>query len=79
VGGAEIDLLIDFGSSPKELWAIEIKRSASVGLGRGFHEASTDIEPTRKFIIHGGTDTFPMKNDIQAINLLEFLQILAGK
>lgn len=79
VGGAEIDLLIDFGSSPKELWAIEIKRSASVGLGRGFHEASADIEPTRKFIIHGGTDTFPMKNDIQAINLLEFLQILAGK
>lgn len=77
-GGAEIDLLIDFGTSPKEFWAIEIKRSASAKLNRGFHEACEDVTPTRKFVVHGEEDTFPVKDDIQAINLYEFMKLLTG-
>lgn len=75
-GGAEIDLLIEFGTSPREFWAIEIKRSAAANLNRGFHEACQDIKPTRKFIIHAEADSFPVKEDIQAISLFDFVKLL---
>lgn len=75
-GGAEIDLLLEFGGSPREVWAIEIKRSAAASLNRGFHEACEDVNPTRKFVVHAEEDTFPMKDDIQAISLYKFVQKL---
>ena len=73
-GGAEIDLLIEFAG--KGLWAIEIKRSASARLGRGFHEACEDINPSRKFVIHAQEDAFTIKEDIQSIGLYEFMRLL---
>ena len=76
-GGAEIDLLIQFNG--KALWAVEIKRSASASLARGFHEACADTHPTRKFVVHAEQDTFPMKDNIQAISLLGFMKLLNGK
>lgn len=75
-GGAEIDLLLEFRGKPGELWAIEIKRSASANIKRGFHEACDDINPLRKFVIHAEADTFPMKNDIQATSLYAFMKTL---
>ena len=74
-GGAEIDLLLEFVGNPREFWAIEIKRSASASLKRGFHEACADVNPTRKFVVHAEQDTFPMKGDIQAVSLYEFLNL----
>ena len=75
-GGAEIDLLLEFRGKPGELWAIEIKRSASANIKRGFHEACDDINPLRKFVIHAEADTFPMKSDIQATSLYAFMKTL---
>jgi hypothetical protein len=75
-GGAEIDLVVEFPSSPQELWAVEIKRSASARLQRGFHEACDDINPTRKFVVHAQTDSFPIKEDIQAIGLYDFMKLM---
>ncbi len=75
-GGAEIDLLIEFAGSSREFWAIEIKRSASANLSRGFHEACNDINPKRKFIVHGEKSSFPMKDDIYAIGLFEFMNLI---
>ncbi len=77
-GGAEIDLLIDFGKNPREFWAIEIKRSPSAGVKRGFHEACQDLSPTRKFVVHAEADTFPMKEDILAISLFELMKLVSG-
>jgi len=74
---AEIDLVLEFGS--KDLWAIEIKRSPSASLGRGFHEACGDVNPSKKFVVHAEADAFPMKNDIQAISLYGFMSILDKK
>lgn len=73
-GGAEIDLLLEFRGSKRDFWAIEIKRSASASLGRGFHEACEDINPTQKFLIHAQDDAFPVKGDIQAMGLYEFME-----
>ncbi len=78
-GGAEIDLLLEFNSNPREFWAIEIKRSASANLKRGFHEACADVKPTRKFVIHAEEDTFPLKDDIQAISLYKFMEMITAE
>ncbi len=79
VGGAEIDLIIDFGGIPADLWAIEIKRSPSSGVKRGFYEACSDLNPGRKFLVHAMSDNFPMKNDIQAISLYDFMKLVDEK
>lgn len=73
-GGAEIDLVIAPERHKKKPWAIEIKRSASAALGRGFHEACDDILPSHRFLVHADSDNFKMRNDVHAIGLLEFMQ-----
>ncbi len=73
-GGAEIDLVLEFG--PDEKWAIEIKRGVTFNLSRGFHEACVDLNPTKKFVIHGGQDRFELPNGIAAISLYEFMTLL---
>lgn len=72
--GAEIDLILQL---PKqELWAIEIKRTSSPKAERGFYEACADIKPTRKLMVYNGDESFPLKNDVEAISLLELQQNL---
>jgi len=51
-GGAEIDLLLAWPDG--SLWAIEIKRSLSRKLERGFHAACEDLAPVRKFVVYPG-------------------------
>ncbi|MBX3281403.1 MAG: ATP-binding protein [Acidobacteria bacterium] len=75
-GGAEIDLLIEF--SADEVWAIEIKRSSSARLGRGFYEACDDIGPARRFFVHAGHDTFTNR-EIQVISLYELMNLIVSK
>lgn len=74
--GAEIDLVIKRTKGAGEIWAIEIKRSPAANLTRGFHEACMDINPLRKFVVHAESDTFPLKDEVQAISLFEFLLLL---
>jgi predicted AAA+ superfamily ATPase len=73
-GGAEIDLVLEFGVNEK--WAIEIKKGTSLSLGRGFHEACEDIKPQKKFVIYAGKDRFPLQHEITAIALYDFMEIL---
>lgn len=76
-GGAEIDLVLEFGVN--ERWAIEIKKGTSLSLGRGFHEACEDIKPQKKFVIYAGKDRFPLPHEITAIALYDFMVILKEK
>lgn len=76
-GGAEIDLVLEFGVD--ERWAIEIKKGTSFSLGRGFHEACEDIQPQKKFVIYAGKDRFPLPHEITAIALYDFMDILKEK
>ena len=64
-GGAEIDLLLSWPDGT--LWAIEIKRSLTPKLERGFHAACTDLNPTRKFVVYPGTERYRIATDIEAI------------
>lgn len=73
-GGAEIDLILEFWG--KELWAIEIKRSSSPKISKGFHNACDDIKPEQKFVVYSGHERFSMGNDIMATSLVSLMNQL---
>lgn len=76
-GGAEVDLVVEFGGGAK--WVIEIKRGSSLKLARGFHEACHDLAPKRKFLVHGRSDPpFPLADGITAISLKDLMAELMG-
>ena len=69
--GAEIDLLLKLSS--KELWAIEIKNSVAPKIKKGFYLACEDVRATRKYLVYGGVDEFPIGNGTVVISLKSLL------
>ena len=67
--GAEVDLVLDFAGGQR--WAIEIKRSLSAKMSHGFHQALSDLKPTRAFVVHAGHERYPLPNSAEAIGLDE--------
>ena len=72
VRGAEIDLIIKHPD--KRVIAIEIKLSCAPKLERGFYEACLDINPTHRYIIYDGKESFPMREGVIAISLPELIE-----
>jgi predicted AAA+ superfamily ATPase len=72
--GAEIDLLLERGG--KAWMAIEIKRSTSPSLSKGFEIACDDLGITQRHVVYPGTDSFPMRRRTQAIGLVELMRRL---
>ena len=66
-GGAEVDLLLAWPNG--ELWAIEVKRSLSPKVERGFHAACEDLSPVRKLVVYPGSESIPLGNDVTAVPL----------
>jgi predicted AAA+ superfamily ATPase len=73
-GGAEIDLILEF--SPKEKWAIEIKRSSAPVVSKGFHYACEEVKPSRKYVVYSGKDSFTMPGGVTAISIIELMDEL---
>lgn len=71
-GGAEIDLILEFGGGDK--WAIEIKRHSAPALSKGFYVACDDIRAVRRFAVYSGRDSFSMGNDVIAIPLADLMK-----
>jgi predicted AAA+ superfamily ATPase len=65
--GAEIDLLIKLPNG--ELWAIEIKSSVAPKVKKGFHMACSDVKATRKLVVYGGEDEFPIEHETTVLSL----------
>ncbi|MCP4492989.1 MAG: ATP-binding protein [Gammaproteobacteria bacterium] len=74
--GAEIDLLLKLPGN--ELWAIEIKHGLAPRIQPGFHLASEDVKATRKLIVYGGEDIFPIEKSTTMISLNEMIHEIAG-
>lgn len=74
--GAEIDLLLLWPDGKS--WAVEIKRSLTPSVQRGFHSACTDVRPTRKLVVYPGRDAFRIADDIEAVPLEALARELAG-
>lgn len=65
--GAEIDLLLTPpGEKP---WAIEIKRSLSPKLEKGFYLACEDLQPPQRIVGYPGREAFPLPNNLTAMPL----------
>lgn len=74
--GAEIDLLLTLPGGA--IWAVEIKRSLSPALGRGFHQACLDLAPARRMIIYPGMERYPLGDGIDVMPLHEAGAALLG-
>ncbi|MDD2850400.1 MAG: ATP-binding protein [Desulfuromonadaceae bacterium] len=66
-GGAEVDLLLLWPDST--LWAVEIKRSLSPKLERGFYSACVDLAPAKKYVVYPGVERYRIAPDIEALPL----------
>ena len=72
--GAEIDLVLEHKDG--SLWAIEIKRSLSAKVEKGFHLACSDLKPSKAFVVYAGDDRYPLAETIEAISLREMAEKL---
>lgn len=75
--GAEIDLLLTWPNG--EHWAIEIKRSTTPKMERGFYSACADIQPSRKWLIYPGSESYPLNDDVQVMPLDIAMQALRAE
>jgi predicted AAA+ superfamily ATPase len=74
--GAEIDLLFERGG--KIEMAIEIKRSTAPNLPRGFNLAREVVKPHEAYLVHGGSDSWPMTDGVTAIALIDLMRKLVA-
>ena len=72
--GAEIDLIIELPN--QEIWAIEIKKTSSPKVERGFYNACEDVQPTKSFVVYGGEEEYPLPNGVKAISLIDMMKQL---
>jgi len=72
--GAEIDLVIEV--NVKKKYAIEIKRSLSPSVSKGFAIGSEDIGATHCFVVYPGNERYPINKYTTAIPLLDMMQEL---
>jgi hypothetical protein len=73
--GAEIDLVFERGGRVEI--AIEIKRSTSPALSRGFGLAQALLKPKQSYLVHGGAETWPVEGDVTALSLTDLMHRLA--
>jgi len=72
--GAKIDLVIEV--SPKEVYAIEVKRSMSPALSKGFYLGSEDIGASKRYIVYPGMESFPVAKDVVALSLAGMMKVI---
>lgn len=72
--GAEVDLVVERGAG--NLIAIEVKRSTSPKVSKGFHVACEDLRPCRRFVVHGGTEPIALAHGVEAIPLPTMLALV---
>lgn len=71
---AEIDLILE--GPRQQVWAIEIKRTLSPKVSKGFHLACEDIQATHRFFVYAGSERYPMATGIEAIGVLDMMKLI---
>jgi predicted AAA+ superfamily ATPase len=75
--GAEIDLLLKPPGHRKP-WAIEIKRGLAPKIERGFHLACQAARPERRLVVYGGSERFPLAEEVEAVSLIDLCEELSA-
>lgn len=65
--GAEIDLILKLPNGA--LWAIEIKRTTSPKVSKGFHIAAGDLDATERVLVYAGERNVPGQGGLRAMPL----------
>ncbi len=65
--GAEIDLLLKLPNA--DIWAIEIKRTTSAKVTKGFHIAADDLHAQTRILVFAGDKEIPGPNGLRAMPL----------
>ncbi len=74
--GAEVDLVLERGGRP--LIVVEIKRSPSAALSRGFYSSLEVLQPEIALYVHSGNDDWEMKHSVTARSLTSAMSYLAS-
>ena len=74
--GAEVDLVIRMPNA--QVWAIEIKFGVAPKIGKHFSQTCDDIGATHKFIVYGGDDEFPIRDNVRMISLSKMMEKLVA-
>lgn len=69
---AEIDLVLE--GPKKQVLAIEVKRTLSPSITKGFANAFDDIAATRGFFVMPAGTRFPMRDDVEAISVADWIR-----
>jgi hypothetical protein len=67
-------LVLEFPGGTK--WAIEIKRSSSPLISKGFYAGCNDIKADKRFVVYSGKDRFSIGEGVTAIPLPDLMQEL---
>ena len=70
--GAECDIVLTNGITPKA--CIEIKYSNTPSVSKGFYSCIEDLETKQNFVITPGSTKWPLKDNITVCSLGEFLK-----
>ena len=60
----------------RQRWAIEIKRSSAPSVSKGFHIAAADVKATACFVVHSGSESFPIAQGVRAVTLRDLQHAL---
>ena len=74
--GAEIDLVLKLPSGA--IWAMEVKRTSSPKVSRGFHIASDDLGAAHRVLVYAGDKEVPVGDEARAMPLMEALEHLSS-
>ncbi|MDH4461348.1 MAG: ATP-binding protein [Flectobacillus sp.] len=76
--GAEIDLVIEVNH--QERYAIEVKRSLSPTVSKGFYLGCEDVKATKRYVVYPGKERYPSTDGIIVTSLAELMEELqSGK
>lgn len=72
--GAEIDLVFERGGRVE--MAIEIKRTTAPEMTKGFRLGCEALRPRAAYVVHGGSDEWPMGHGVTAMSLRGLMKVL---
>lgn len=72
--GAEIDLLLEM--TPHRRIAIEIKRSLSPALSKGFHLGCEALGIKEQYLVYPGAEAYPLSGTVKVMPLREMMNVL---
>ena len=73
--GSEIDLVFERGGRVE--LAIEIKRTTAPDISKGFRLGCTALRPRAAYLLHSGTEEWPVREGVTAISLKGLMKRLS--